>query len=95
MESSYIHVRPPEELKPCPFCGGEAELMRVSYGHSSGVLKDSWKVVCGNGCCEIKSCEDLITRDETGVSIITDGIEKAINAWNTRTEVETNESGNL
>lgn len=31
-----------EELKPCPFCGGEAEL----YGISS-----FWNVKCLKGCC--------------------------------------------
>lgn len=95
MESSYIHVRTPDELKPCPFCGGEGEFVRVRYGHSSGVLKDSWTARCKNRCCELKSYEDLITRDETGVVVVSDGLLDAVNAWNTRTEVETNESGNL
>ena len=32
------------ELKPCPFCGGEASI----FGDES---TDTWNVFCGNGLC--------------------------------------------
>lgn len=40
----------PNELKPCPFCGGEAETTEVFlYGKTAGY------VICCNKCsCELK-----------------------------------------
>ena len=37
------------ELKPCPFCGGEAELLIVPA--NSGLSGTKWVVVCKKGCC--------------------------------------------
>lgn len=34
------------KLKPCPFCGGKAELLIVPSDPSS-----KWVVVCKNKCC--------------------------------------------
>ena len=36
-----------KELKPCPFCGGEAELLCAPP--ASG-LKSKWLVICKNHC---------------------------------------------
>jgi hypothetical protein len=39
-----------DKLKPCPFCGGEAELKligRFQYGLSA----NGWIVRCVKGCC--------------------------------------------
>ena len=32
------------ELKPCPFCGGRARLVR--FGHQSGTAFDDWGIEC-------------------------------------------------
>ena len=32
------------ELKPCPFCGGRARLVRL--GHQSGTAFDDWGIEC-------------------------------------------------
>ena len=37
------------ELKPCPFCGGKAELIIVpGYFNKT---ESGWLVKCRNGCC--------------------------------------------
>lgn len=60
------------ELKPCPFCGGEAKTR----------LDDRWWVHCGNCTCEI-GFEGM---DENGYSGHFDTEAEAIDAWNTRAE---------
>lgn len=39
-----------KELKPCPFCGREAEVLaHIIYGHTKGYVAR-----CKKGCCELK-----------------------------------------
>lgn len=40
-----------EELKRCPFCGGEAELLIVPGYFKQGLSSSGWIVKCLNGCC--------------------------------------------
>ena len=35
------------ELKPCPFCGGEAKV----FHYSSAILDEVWRVVCDSPFC--------------------------------------------
>lgn len=58
------------ELKPCPFCGGEA---RMYYDWSSAT-GDWFSIDCNNDEC-------LMVNQGTGWR---DSKEKAISAWNTR-----------
>jgi hypothetical protein len=58
-----------EELKPCPFCGGEADLFSYK-GAAKGIR---WGIRCGNLSCEIKPAA-------SGYH----SIEEAIAAWNKR-----------
>jgi len=37
------------DLKPCPFCGGKAELLTVPA--NSGLSGTKWVVVCKKRCC--------------------------------------------
>lgn len=37
------------KLKPCPFCGGKAELMKNAFWPST----DWWYVTCGNPHCGV------------------------------------------
>ena len=61
-----------DNLKPCPFCGGEAKTR----------LDDRWWVHCGNCTCEI-GFEGM---DENGYYGRFDTEADAIVAWNTRAE---------
>lgn len=58
-----------EKLKPCPFCGGEAEIVKGRYANGTIV----YKVRCAN----VTDCKVL---PET----IFGEKEKAIAAWNRR-----------
>lgn len=61
------------ELKPCPFCGGEAEL-HPTYDMDTNEV-DGWFVWCNNDTCECKpETWQFFTEAE------------AIAVWNTRAE---------
>ena len=74
------------ELKPCPFCGGEAYLKLVSksYGDHYGA---TFAIGCAD--CRYQFKEEsrwAISRGE--MMIITDGYEKCIERWNRRADNE-------
>ena len=64
------------ELKPCPFCGGEATPVYCEYGdrYTSNVLYLSKR-----GTVKCKKCEVYLPRVYRTVS-------KAIEAWNRRAD---------
>ena len=68
-----------EELKPCPFCGGEAVLMHMDYG--DGYLPEVqtvWGVYCR---------KDLSSEHGHGHYIDNYATEQeAIDAWNRRAD---------
>lgn len=89
------------ELKPCPFCGGKAELKRlypeikfVPFPDGMGgfakepAMFYEWIVSCCN--CESMGLpfEDRIYRDlESGEIVLqNDGRQKAIDSWNRRAD---------
>ena len=39
------------EIKPCPFCGGKAKLLKDEFGGTS----DWWYAACGNLDCGIRA----------------------------------------
>lgn len=59
------------ELKPCPFCGGEAKL-----GTYTQCMAKAYSVICKNKFCRGRARQ--IKRDK----------EKAIEAWNRRSDNE-------
>ena len=64
------------ELKPCPFCGGEAELWSHHYKEEDITL---WQVRCKKRCYDVKiHCY----ASDSFVSFATK--EEAIEAWNRR-----------
>lgn len=67
-----------EELKPCPFCGGEAESdsMQAFRELSSGNISDAVAVYCRDCGAQISICKP-------DVPDIT--IEQVVGMWNTRT----------
>ena len=58
------------ELKPCPFCGGEAFAVNFTYAITEGHWK-MWSVDCPKCRCQ---SGDFVTKEE------------AIEAWNRRAE---------
>ena len=62
------------ELKPCPFCGGEA---RISLWLEKGV----W-------CGTCLSCNSVMPFRPLDIGQSTGTPEKAVEAWNTRTPAE-------
>ena len=68
-----------KELKPCPFCGGEAELRRVGNEHCK---KMQVKIVCQTiGCMAYQQCSTLTRLGGHSWEWL---IENAIKAWNRR-----------
>ena len=74
------------ELKPCPFCGGEAEM----YTEVSRIMGKFWYIRCkkcysrGSGIYE--SGRELEPQEE--YAAITGAWEKATEAWNRRVKDE-------
>lgn len=80
---------PEINLKPCPFCGGEARLCRTSSGYivSPATIMDHWQVKCSNMCCVSQVYKDEIYHDErAGIVIAHNGAEEAAEAWNRRAD---------
>lgn len=76
------------EIKPCPFCGGKANMRRTTLGYKSNdTWTDAWMIKCNK--CGASSSDTVyvseITRDKDGnILILADGYANAVNAWNTR-----------
>ena len=60
----------PTELKPCPFCGGEARII-------NNVFQDLWDISCIDGFCYAHLSSDEARYYE---------LDDAIEAWNRRAE---------
>lgn len=58
-----------DELLPCPFCGGPAEILHAAPDH----VKREFKIICANVCDAMD--EDWWRKEY---------LQQAIDAWNTR-----------
>ena len=77
-------------LLPCPFCGGDVRLRRVSSGYSTSptVIRDEWTVECPRGCVRNNVYKSEIFQDDKGAVVIkNNGAEDARLAWNTRAPI--------
>lgn len=74
------------ELKPCPLCGGEAELQRNFKGcRGSSTIIDEWEVTCKKRCCSTRSYADEIYHADNGEIVIEhNGAAEAAEVWNKR-----------
>ena len=66
------------ELKRCPFCGGEAKLSKGTKCWGHGDYATSITISCKDCCAEVEVA-DYLEEDLK---------EKAIKLWNTRTPVD-------
>ena len=81
-----------EELKPCPFCGGEAEFTTVSNNSTHIGVGCSYIIACSKcKCTPIQKSQNLnVFLDKNGELKITEvsvvNKRNMINEWNTRTQ---------
>lgn len=77
-----------DELKPCPFCGGEAELVDIS----SGTGKAQFAVVCGACGASSKAYKPFgnYKRSWHKEASVIEAQEYTTKAWNRRVTNEQN-----
>lgn len=77
-----------DNLKPCPFCGGEAAFREYGNGHKgTGEFTACYEIGCAK--CKIYFRFDSVFRLKNGQPIFeTNGYDKCIEAWNRRVDNE-------
>ena len=75
-----------DKLKPCPFCGSDAELQTdVRFPRNMCVPKRAYEVFCTNYDCIIGRVDERYYTNK----------EEAIKAWNRRANDEKAEGGRM
>ncbi len=67
-------------LKPCPFCGGKAELKQYKMWHDDHGYKDCYEYFVACEKCKVRQLSFDTLREKDDVT----AIKKAIEAWNRR-----------
>ncbi len=71
------------ELKPCPFCGGKANIVQTSTGYSVGEFSASFEIGCAECRIRFRGTSYFVIKNGTPIVSI-DGYNEIINLWNRR-----------
>ena len=74
------------ELKPCPFCGGEANIKNMDLHTRDGSIRAYWRVKCSKCQTEKGYTSIYCLRDDDTLFVAFDGRKRAIDAWNRRAD---------
>lgn len=80
--------------KPCPFCNGEAEVVRVTQGYTLNpiTITNAFVVRCKECKMSTKSFESEIWQGSNGIVVIEkNGAVDAIDFWNRRASDDSNQ----
>lgn len=71
------------DLKPCPFCGGEANIKIIATKYETGAFGTTFKIYCPK--CDIGFKRDSIFEIRNGYPVTTkDGYAAVAEKWNRR-----------
>ena len=75
------------EIKKCPFCGGEVRLAKMNHGLSCRGYEAQFSIACNR--CNFKFGNEIsryIVNENGQIETVEDGISKLIERWNERAE---------
>lgn len=81
-----------DNLKPCPFCGGEAEFRLIRTDNGNSTLEFQFRIsckVCRMGNYSVVNRVRINFNSDGKLYFDTDERERAIEAWNRRVNDET------
>ena len=74
------------ELKPCPFCGGKAEIDSTGIGYTNGSFSENYEIGCKSCNIRFRGTSYFIIKDGTP-TISIDGYKECIEKWNRRANI--------
>lgn len=75
------------ELKPCPFCGGKANITQISHGYNHAGFNYDFELKCARCGVDFGREESFAKVTQDGRLVITkDGYMELVKKWNRRVE---------